>query len=728
MRRLAALALATTALAGLSSLPSYAQQSATQLDTITVQGAQEAQPTARQAAEPGTESSLDGLPPEYPGGQVATGGQLGLLGNRDIMDTPFNTSNFTARMAEDQQAVTVADVVENDPSVRSSAATGGILDAFFIRGFPIGEGNLGEVAFNGVFGVAPNYRVFTEYAERIEVLKGPSALLYGISPNGGVGGMINIVPKRAADIDITRVTTGFISEGQVGTHLDFGRRSADGRFGVRVNGSYHDGDTPLDNQSREALVGSLALDYRGERLRASLDVIGQQEKFDAPVRPYLLAAGLAVPSAPDPSINVTQPWAWSEISDEALLLSVEYDLSNNLTFFAHAGGGRTNVDRLSDQVAFILNQAGDTTTTPFYYKFDIDRETADAGLRASFDTGAVEHALTLQASAYADTLSRGSTAAAQPLQSNIYEPVYYAPIALAEPASVPKVSENDLSGIALADTLSIWGDRVQVTGGVRYQQIKSNNYDVNTGTVSSSYDDSAVTPMVGIVVKPRENVSLYANYIEGLSKGDIAPAIADNAGTALAPYVAEQKEVGVKLAFGRTGAIVSAFDITKPFGQLVGNLFTEGGEQRNRGLEFNVFGELTPAIRLLGGVTLFDAELTKTNSAATIGNRPIGVPEAQANLSVEWDTPFVEGLTLVGDVIHTGSMFVDAANTQSIPGWTRIDIGARYSTEIADRPVTFRATVLNLLDDEYWSGVAASYSGLALGAPRTVLVSMTTDF
>ncbi|WP_291624426.1 TonB-dependent receptor plug domain-containing protein, partial [Bradyrhizobium sp.] len=77
------------------------------------------------------------------------------------MDTPFNITSYTAKKIEDQQAVTVADVVTNDPSVRLGSQPGGILDSFFIRGFPIGEGNVGEIAFNGVYGVAPNYRVCT---------------------------------------------------------------------------------------------------------------------------------------------------------------------------------------------------------------------------------------------------------------------------------------------------------------------------------------------------------------------------------------------------------------------------------------------------------------------------------------------------------------------------------------------------------------------------------------
>ncbi|XUJ33810.1 TonB-dependent receptor plug domain-containing protein [Bradyrhizobium japonicum] len=110
-----------------------------------------------------------------------------MLGNKDFMDTPFNITSYTAKKIEDQQASTIADVVSNDPSVRFTGQTGGILNSFFIRGFPIGEGNVGEIAFNGVYGVAPNYRVFTDYVERIEIIKGPAALLYGMAPNSSVG-------------------------------------------------------------------------------------------------------------------------------------------------------------------------------------------------------------------------------------------------------------------------------------------------------------------------------------------------------------------------------------------------------------------------------------------------------------------------------------------------------------------------------------------------------------
>ena len=310
----------------------------------------------------------DELPQPYAGGQVARGGRLGVLGNMDLMKAPFSISSYTSEMMQNQHAITAADLLARDPSVRSTGQRGGVVDSFYIRGFPIGEGNVGEFAFDGQYGVAPNYRIFTEYAERIEVLKGPAALLYGISPNSGVGGVINIVPKRAS-ADLTRLTGNYLSGAQGGGHLDIARRfGADRQFGIRLNGSHHQGDTLLDNQFRQADIGAVALDYQGERFRATLDAYGQYERFKAPSRPFLVAAGVAVPSAPNGRRNVTQPWAWSKIQDAGLLLQGEYDLSDALTLFASVGGAHTWVDRLSDQTPRILNAAGDTRSVPMFFQ------------------------------------------------------------------------------------------------------------------------------------------------------------------------------------------------------------------------------------------------------------------------------------------------------------------------------------------------------------------------
>ena len=666
------------------------------------------------------------LPEVLSGGQVARGARLGMMGNKDVMDTPFSVTSYTAKTLADLQTVTVADALERDPSVRSTGQTGGIVDSFFIRGFAIGEGNLGELAYDGVYGVAPNYRAFTEYAERIEVLKGPGALMYGISPNSGVGGVINIVPKRPLEEDLTRFTGSYASDSQAGGHLDISRRfGAENQFGVRFNGSLQGGDTAVDDQHRDVGIGAIALDYRGERLRLNLDYISQKESFEGASRPFTIAPGVDVPSAPNGRTSLPQKWGWSDTKEQSALLGGEYDLSDNLTVFAHAGGGKSDVKRMSDQVPRILNDAGDTSNVPGYYKFNVDRSTADVGMRGLFATGPVTHTTTLMATRYQDELSRGINNGTTIL-SNIYHPVD-TPKQYINTPKVLRISESELSGVALTDTLGMLDDRLQLSLGVRRQFIESRNYDA-AGSVSSRYSANATTPLLGVVVKPWEDVSLYYNYVEGLSKGDAAPGTASNAGETFAPYESKQHELGVKYEHGTFMTTLALFQIEKPAGELGANgVYSVQAEQRNRGLELSVFGEVATGTRLMGGVTFLDGELTKSATAANQGNKPVGVPDIQANLWAEYDTPWLDGFTLTGGAIYTDNQYVNQANTQQLDSWTRIDAGARYATKIEGRPTTFRATVQNVFDREYWSGVA-SYSAFSPGYPRTLQLSATIDF
>lgn len=669
----------------------------------------------------------DELPAPVGNGHTARGGRLGLLGNTDTMNAPFSTASYTSQMVQDQQAVTIADIVKNDSSVRLSGHSGDQLDSFFIRGFPVGDQNSGEIAFDGVYGIAPNYRVMADYAERIELVKGPAALLYGMSPASSVGGTINIVPKRASSASLTRISADIGPSAQGGGQIDLSRRfGSERQWGVRVNGSHHQGDTLLDNQSRKADVGAIALDYQGDRLRATVDVIAQKERVNAPQRrPFLATGATEVPAAPDGQRNVSQPWEWFETTDQSVLLRLEYDLNNQTTVFANAGGGRTRVDRLFGNPT-LLNVQGDTSTLPQRYRFEVDRSTADAGLRRKFATGDVHHTATLQVSTYSDSLSRGSTNGATVL-SNIYAPVSSLAQNVAAPAQVAHVADTQLSSLALADTLSMLEDRVQVLLGVRRQRVESDNFNTTTGAIASSYDQSAVTPLVGLVVKPWQNVSLYANYIEGLSKGDIAPDTASNAGEAFAPYKAKQKEIGAKFEWGRMIGSLSLFEITKPSGQQTNGLFAVDAEQRNRGVELSASGRVVPGVFVTGGVTLLQGVLSQTNSATTQGNKAVGVPSIQANLGLEWDLPWMHGLALSGGITHTGKQYVDRANTLSIPSWTTADLGARYRTQLAGKTTTFRANLRNVTDRAYWAGVS-QYSSLVQGAPRSLVMSATVDF
>lgn len=275
--------------------------------------------------------------------------------------------------------------------------------------------------------------------------------------------------------------------------------------------------------------------------------------------------------------------------------------------------------------------------------------------------------------------------------------------------------------------MSAFDDRLEILAGLRNQNVETTNFAADGSTVTERYDRDALTPMFGIIFKPQSNLSLYANYIEGLAKGDTAPTIADNAGEVFSPYRTKQYEIGAKLDLDSFMTTLSAFQISRPSGQLTDNVYAVDGEQRNRGLELSFYGAPADEVRVFGGITWIDAKLTQTNDEATRGNAAVGVPRIQATFTTEWDVPALSGLTLTGSVLHSGKQYVDQANTQQIPSWTTLDLGVRYRTGIAGKTVTMRANLLNALDNDYWVGVSR-WSTLAVGEPRTVRVSATVDF
>ncbi|VFR43937.1 Ferrichrome-iron receptor [plant metagenome] len=694
----------------LNSLPG-AGAGANVLPTVTV--------TAATAAD---------LPPAYAGGQVARGGGLGMLGTSDVMDIPFSTTNYTSQALEDQQARTLADVVVNEASVRVLTSSSGFSDDFQIRGFSMSSDDVG---LNGLFGLASSNRMPAAIMERVEVLKGPGTLMNGIGPANSVGGGINIVTKRAGDEPLTRLTTTYESKSVLGIHADVGRRFGEqNRWGLRVNSVYRNGQTSLDNGRQEFGLGAFALDYRGARLRWSLDAYTQRENTDNFRSQNGFQTGSRV--IPDAPSGHRAIYNGTELMfrDSTIASRLEYDLSDKVTVYA-AGGyryGASEQDFPAARSASAVSPTGDLRVTNAWYDAYSRTKTGEIGARTRFSTWGVKHALNLSASRLEQEKGNfflsAPPASAQP--SNIYHPVKLTPMT-GERHRPGKASEATLSSIAVTDTLSFLDDRVLLTGGLRHQRVEMDAFNTSTGLRTSSYSGSTVTPLVGFVVKPLANVSVYGNYTAGLTTGSVATEPADNAGESFPPAKTKQYEAGVKADWGPAMTTVSIFQIERPnaYTDTTTNLYSYGGEQRNRGLELAAVGEVVDGVRVMASATFYDAKQTKTNGGLNQGNKAVGVPDHTLNLGVGWDLPWVPGLNLNARAIHTAKVQLDAANTIQMPSWTRYDVGARYVTEVAGRSVVFRANVENVFNSNYW---LASGSFATVAAPRTVLLSAQIDF
>ncbi|WP_296320161.1 TonB-dependent receptor [Reyranella sp.] len=698
--------------------------SAMMLDPVQVQGVF---PVPSQAM-------IDNIPPAYAGGQVATGGQLGLLGNRDVMDTPFNQTSYTAKKAQDQQAQTIRDVLIDDPSVRAVRPSGNNgAQNMMIRGFTV---ECTDIAYGGLYGLLPTYAIGVELAERIEVLKGPSAMLNGMPPTGAIGGTINVVPKRAHDEPMNRVTAAYSSAAQFGGAVDIGRRfGPEKEVGVRINGAYRAGQTAVMWNAEELGLATIGVDYRGDGFRLSLDG-GYQSQYISGGIGYATVApgapGAPVPGVPDLNNNFILPWSFTSAQDLFGALRGEVDVWPGVTLYGAIGAHDNRWSSLWSGDPIVSGLSGNSTQTPLYNTSYETKWTSEIGLRGEATTGPVGHTFAVSAMRYQQVFGFGrgiGTAYA----SNIYTPNVVARPNITT-MSPNKSSTLQLTSLAIADTLSLAEKRVQLTLGARYQQIVGENFNIVTGNRTSGYTQDAISPSVALVVRPWKEVSFYGNFIQGLQPGTVVGPTFANAGQIFAPYQSTQFEVGTKIDWGKFTTTLSAFQISQPsaIANAATNMLTQNGLQRNRGIEINMFGAPTEGVRLLGGAMFQEAILVSTAGGVNDGWQAAGAPNVQVNLAAEWDTPFARGLTLDGRVIYTGTQYVGLTDPRlSIPEWVRFDVGARYVLSDAQsptgKPVAIRFNVENLLDTNYWSMVSFN-TRLNVGTPRTFRLALTADF
>lgn len=701
----------------------------------------------RAPAAPGTSSAIGGAnvldrivlqgnatndwspPLDYAGGQVATGARVGLLGNLNVMDTPFNQTAYTSKQVKDTQSSTVAEALQDNPSVRT--VVNGDRSSYFeqiaIRGFRISSYNY---LFGGLPGILPYNSTTTELAERIEVLSGPSTLLNGMPSDGAIGGTVNIVPKRASETPLTEFNTFYRSNGTIGEHMDVGRRfGKDQEFGLRFNGVYGAGETNISDQDKRSGLASLGMDYTGERLRLSADLGYQSNKTkNATISDFYLADGVPVPPALSGRRQAVSPWSYSDTDARFAVVRAEFDPIEDLTVYGAYGASQSNFKSNTLVSHTLLNAQGGFLATPYNVDSATDRTSGQVGLKWRFDTGIATHRIALQYDRMTENTDVGLAIGSAPVFSNLQN-LSDIPDPRHPGVSRGKQIESVFSGISAIYSLGLFDDRIIMVGGLRRQYIDTQNYDVFSHATGSKYSNDALSPMAAISVKPWENVTLYANYSQGLTPGAVVSPGYANAGVALPAFETTQVETGIKVDWGRIATTLSVFDINQPSDvvDIATNTFKYDGEQRNRGLELNFFGEVTDDVRLLGGIMVLDPRLTKTQDGLNDGKVALATSRFQGNFGAEWDTPFLEGLTVSGRLTYTGPQYLETAEPRrTIPSWTRLDLGARYTFERENgEPVTIRLNVDNVFDSSYWT---SRTNDLIAGEPRTFKLSTSFRF
>jgi iron complex outermembrane receptor protein len=681
--------------------------------------------------------------------QVSRRGAVGVLGDKDAADVPFNVKSYNSALILNQQPQTLGQVLENDPSIRTTLGFGNAAEVFIIRGFPLfGE----DIGLEGLYGITPRQLVAPELYDQVQVLNGANAFLNGAAPGGtGLGGSVNLTLKHAEESPLTRVTGNYSGTSHFGGSFDISRRmGAGGEFGVRVNGAYRAGDVGVDDEYHGSAVIGAGFDYRGERLRLSLDVAYQRFKVRNLRSKVTLGAGVtSIPDVPKADANYNQPWSYSTLRDIFGIARAEYDLSDNAMLYASFGARDGSEEGIYDSITLTDGTTGAATGSGLYVPRTDNNEAATAGIRVKLEGGGVSHEINLGGSSIwqvnrnaFDFLYPGP--GFTPYATNLYSrpdvPLPGSVFVGGDLNDPFPISRTRLGSVFASDTLGFREGRILVTAGLRLQTMNLKGYSSVDGSLATKYDEDAVTPVFGLVLKPAETVSLYANRIQGLAQGPTAPV--DVGGTPVSngnqifpPYKTTQYEIGGKLSLTRFNASLAAYQIEQPSTGTVPDTALPGflrfdifGKQRNRGVELSLDGEPVDGLRIIAGGTITRAKQREMIDPGLNGLKAKGVPDYTINANVEWDLPFLPAATLTGRVVNTGKQMVNTTNTLELKGWTRFDLGARYVALIGDNPLTFRFNVDNVANKRYWASSYDTFSDALLqGMPRTFKLSASID-
>ena len=598
-----------------------------------------------------------------------------------------------------------------------------------IRGFYVPS--VTSTLYDGLPGLT-FFRSTVQTLDRVEVFKGPNALLNGVS--GRVGGVINLVPKRPTDTALNRLAADYDYQSRLGIHADLSRRfGSKKQFGARLNAIYRNGEGTTEGNKETFGEVALALEYRGDRLKLEtiLDYRDRELHRGSVFFFFLSGNATAAPSAPDLENALHQPWEKYKLKAARRgLLRAEYVLGRDWEAYA-AYGALGYEHYLVRTMGFNLGARGDFNPFLSFLPEKRNNYAWNAGISGRFETFGVTHQLSMETMRIKreGRRSKNQRLSSLNITSNLYKPVFVARPAFDSTPAWGKFYESLESSIALADTLGFLDERLLLTAGVRRQNIGFKFFNLRTGA-RSQYDKSAITPAFGLLVKPWDFASLYGNYIEALEQGPTAPRGTVNEGEIFPPSVTNQIELGVKLDLDGLGLTAGLFQIERPSGitDATTNRFSADGQQRNRGLELTAFGELRPDLRLLGGFTYLDSKLTRTQGGQFDGNDATGVPELTAVLNLEYDAPVLPGLTLTARAEHVGSQFVRTDNSLKIPAYQLYGLGARYQRTLGDKALTLRLNINNLLDEDYWNTFPGSSNLLYPGAPRSINLSFMVDF
>ena len=645
-----------------------------------------------------------------------------MRGDIDLMDTPQSVNVIPDFVTDEQLATNLAEVLVNDSSV-TAGTTRWNRQVFSIRGFELDSGN--GYLING-HQQWSHYIQPIETLQQVEVLKGPSSMLYGQS---GPGGLVNMVTKKPTYDSMLNVGVDTDGYGSTRAQIDAGGSLNDAQS-IRYRGVLVKQDTTYwreystteENQDRDRWLGylNMELDLTDDVL-LSVKYDHTQDKAGIDAGGWLDSQGNVIGN------NKTiwdAPWAFTDNTVSNLGADLTWHISDDWKIKAGYNDQQFNRQR--------FDSAPQYTTAPFSNGYSIkpfDRyddwqhKTAYIDFTGEFDFAGMQHQLLIGANYldyfYQQQIQRGTSQTVIPGQPVIKPDLDYHLSSKGDP------SEYKYYGFYLQDLMTV-NQHWKLLAGVRYDEQKKD------GLGQNSY---AVSPKFGAIYSPMENGSIYVNYSKSFTpQGAVNNQFDVNDELDLKPEYGIQYEVGTKWELFDDSLLLTAavFDITvenitisevlpTPIDSYT-DITTQGGEQKHRGFEVGAQGQLSDDWFMTSSMMYLDAEYHTGDERE--GKTPVDAPEWSANIWTRYE--MTEDFAINFGAIYVGERFANTDNSISKDGYIRFDIGAAYTMDVMGKDVSVRANVRNLFDTDYIEG--GQYNMVTIGQDRNFSVAAEVKF
>lgn len=665
--------------------------------------------------------------------------QVGGFGETPVAKLPLQISLFSQERLLDAGISALSGLTALDASLGDAYNAAGYISYLKIRGYDL------DNRFNyRRDGLPINGETMLDLGNKssIEVLKGSSGIQAGTSSPGG---LVNLVVKRPTAQAQTILSGAFSERGTFEAAIDWSQRfGAGGEFGLRVNAAAADLHPQLRDATGTRQLLAVAGEWRvqpGTLLEAEFEL----NRHSQPSQPGMSLLGNKLPDAKafDPRTNLNnQSWTLPvEFDNQHASLRLQQRLSADWSAQAHLAVQRLKTD---DRLAYAYGcdkegnydrYCSDGSYDMFDFRSENERrnsEALDLSLAGRFDTGPLRHQLST-----GFLISHYKSRA----QAQAYNGVGPGRIdgSAVNPADPSLTDQNTLRDersreFSLRDMVQL-STELQARAGLRHTRLNRSSVRTN-GSRPTDYSQSLSTPWLGLSYAINPQLMAYASWGEGV-ESEVTPnrkRYGDAAGRALPALKSRQSEIGLKAGSKAVDWSINAFQINRPVWDDFGDCSdsTPGscvrrpdGIARHQGLEAQADLKWSGG-GLLASAMKLKARRADSSVAGINGLKPVNVAENSLRLHVRQDVPALAGLQLNAGLVFEGPRAVLRDNSLNIPGWTRLNAGARFEQSWGRQLLIWRVGVDNIANKRAWKESPFQFDHVYLYplAPRTFRTSL----